>query len=298
MRINPFRKLSEAEKRIAELQAELKSARSKLAEVDFGKAAALADSVVFAKWSGQRAGAAAEVERLTALIETIETDAEIARRSEADAAKRRETAAARKAAEALANRVQTEGRDLAGRLLSLMQECARQSLAAKVLNADLPEGEAPIPSADILARDIASEPRKDIRSRDVVLWVAETNGVPIGDQAAVASDDGVRGQADVGSMRVKCVRRDFHETEYHPIATLDWPGDLFSLIRLPRLDGPGVLVDGSFMTIEAVAAMDIAAVMKPTKRPARPVQIELRPTDPTWPPAPAATTDDDQNVTA
>ena len=92
---NPFRKPSETDKRIAAVQAELKAARAALAAIDASKAAAQGDGVVFAKWSADRNAAALEVDRLTDLIETYETDAEAARKSEADAAARRQVAEAR-----------------------------------------------------------------------------------------------------------------------------------------------------------------------------------------------------------
>ncbi|MGY3584452.1 hypothetical protein ACVIGB_006489 [Bradyrhizobium sp. USDA 4341] len=287
---NPFRKPSEADKRAEAARVTLKAARAELAAIDAGKAAVQNDSVAFAKWSAQRNAAAVEVERLTGLIETIETDADIARKSEADAAARRRIVEARKDADELADRVRKDGPRIAGELLTLLRDCANQSLAANALNADLPEGEPPIPAADILARDFGTLDREDLSSRTVELWVSETTGVPVGDQDAVQSSDGVVGQFHVpnAAFRWRCVKRSFVETEFHPRTLLDWPGDLFRLVRLPRFDDVGVLIDGSSMTIEAMAAMDVAAAIKPTKRPARPVQIEQRPVDPTWPPSPAA----------
>jgi hypothetical protein len=288
---NPFRKPSETDKRIAAVQAELKAARAKLADIDAGKSAAQVDSVAFAKWSAERNAAALEVDRLAGLIETCEADAEVARKSEADAAARRQVAAARAAAGELADRIHTDGARIMGDLLVLLRECAEQSLTAKALNADLPAGETPIPAADILARDLGAEDRRDIKSREVELWVVADDGRIVGDQAAVISIDGVTGHFHVAGagFRWRCARRKFREVEFNPRTLPDWPGDLFSLVRLPRLDGPGALFDGSLLTVEAVAALDVAAAVKPAKRPPRPVQIELTPIDPSWPPSQAAT---------
>lgn len=283
---NPFRRQSEADKRITAVRADLRAARDQLAGIDAEEALALEDSAAFAAWSQKRAAAASEVDRLERLTTVAENAATEVSRSEADAAAHREIAAARKEADDLANRVRTDGARIMGELLSLSKECAKQSLAAKALNERLPEGETPVPLADIAARDFGTAPREEVAKRTVELWVAETTGVIVGDQDAVTSEDGVHGQVHVfgGTMRWKCVRRRFHETEFRPAVALDWPGALFSLIRLPRLDGPGYAFDGSHMTIEAVADLDVAAVLAPRKRQPRPTQVELIPIDPTWPP--------------
>ncbi|WFT95066.1 hypothetical protein QA633_43635 [Bradyrhizobium barranii] len=282
----PFWKPSEIDKRSAAFQPELAAARRKVSELDAGKAAALADSVAFGKWSAERSAASLEVDRLTGLIETYETDAEAARRADAEAAARRETAAARKAAADLANRIRTDGARIMTELLQLTQDCAKQSLAAKALNSRLPDGEVPVPAADILARDFGAEDRKDLRSRETTLWVVADDGRIVGDQASVNSADGVTGHLHVAGagFRWKCVRRKFREVEFHPRTLPDWPGGLFQLMRLPRVDGLGYLFDGATMTPEAVADLDVAAVVAPRKK-QRPTQIELVPVDPAWPPA-------------
>lgn len=289
---NPFRK-SEVDKRIAAVRADLKAARDQLAAIDAEEAEALADSMRFAAWSTKRAAAASEVDRLERLATVTENSAAEATKSDADAAARREVAAARKAADELADRLRTSGAKIMGELLSLARECARQSLTAKALNERLPDGEAPIPTADILARDLAPEDRKDLRSKTTELWVVADDGRIVGDQAAVNSNDGITGHLQVAGagFRWRCVRRKFREVEFHPRTLSDWPGDLFSLVRLPRLDGPGLLFDGALMTPEAVADLDVAAVVAPRKKQPRPTHVELVPVDPSWPP-PAKEADD------
>src|SRR4051794_18417032 len=126
---NPFRKPSEADKHAAALRADLDAARAQLAAIDAGKSAARSDSVAFAKWSADRSAAALEVDRRSGLIEAHETEAEQARRAEADAAARQEIAAARKAAADLADRIRKDGARIMTDLLQLTQDCARQSLA-------------------------------------------------------------------------------------------------------------------------------------------------------------------------
>jgi hypothetical protein len=284
MRI-PFRK-TDAEKRSADAQAALTSARAKLNELDVGRAVAQTDAAAFAQWSIERSVAALEVDRLAGLVEAIETDASDMARAAAASDAKRQLDAARKQSADLADRIKIDGQRIVTELLVLARECARQSLVAKTLNANLPEGEQPIPAADILARDFGVEPRRDLRTRELSLWVAENSGEIVGDQRAVVSEDGIRGQVNIlgGTVRRRCVKRRFTETEYHPSTAPDWPGDLFQLIRLPRLDGPGSLFDGAYMVAEMVADLDVDAISSPRKRQPRPAQVELVPIDP-WPPA-------------
>lgn len=289
---------SESEKRLASARPDLNAARAQLAAIDTDETAALSDGVSFARWREKRAAAAAEVERLERLVAALEAGAEAARAHDEAEAMRVKRTAARKAADDLAKRIREDGQRMAAELLQLAKEAAQQALDAAALNSNLPVGEAPIPIADILARDFGTEPRQDIASREVQLWVAESTGMVIGDQDAVVSSDGIHGQVHVmgGSMRWKCVKRLHRETTFHPRTLSDWPGNLFSLIRLPRLDGPGVLFDGAYATVEAAASLDVAAVTKPAKRRPRAIQTETIPVDPNWPPADAAPDEADQNA--
>lgn len=295
---NPFKKATEADKRFAAVRAELRAARDQLAAIDAEEVEALADSMRFAAWSTKRAAAANEVDRLERLATVTENTAAEATKSEADAAARREIAAARKAANDLAARIRTDGQRIAAELLQLTKDAAQQALDAKRLNESLPDGEPPIPAADVIARDFGAEPRKDVRARDVELWVAETTGDIIGNQDQVMSDDGVHGSVHVfgGTMRWKCIKRRFRETEFQPAVSFDWPGSFHQLLRLPRLDAPGCLFDGSLMVPETVADLDVAAVVAPRKKPPRSTQIELIPVDPAWPPTAAVPGEVDRNV--
>jgi hypothetical protein len=101
----------------------------------------------------------------------------------------------------------------------------------------------------------------------------------------VISDDGT-GFANIGpSMRWRCVKRTFRQTEYLPQQVFDFPATLFSLVKLPRFTAPGLLYDGATQLIEDVASMDIDAVITPAPKPRWSAQIKLTPVDPTWPPA-------------
>lgn len=289
MRI-PFRR-SETDKRAAAARADLDAARAQLTAIDAEETAALGDGAAYAKVRERRAAFVAEIERLERLIAALEAGAEAARaHDEAEAMRKRREAANKRAADLL-QRVRVDGPRIAAELLQLAVDCAQQEIEAAALNANLPVGETPIPVADIAARDFGTEPRQVISTREVLLWVNEATGVAIGDQSAVSTEDGVRGHVHVGaSMRWRCVKRPFKEVTFHPRTLSDWPGSFYQLLRLPRLDAPGTLFDGSVMTVEAVAALDVAAVTKPAKRRPRAVQKETIPVG-TWPPAGTAPDD-------
>ena len=236
----PFRK-SEADRRAAALRGDLEAARAQLAAIDTRKAAAQTDSVAFAKWTADRNAAALEVDRQSGLIEAHETDVEQTQRSETEAAERRARDAARKAADDLMDHFRVEGPRIYTDFLSLTVALARQSLVAKELNERLPDGEPPIPVVEIAARDFGTEPREEVRWREVDLWVSSTGAI-IGDQAAVASDDGVHGQFHVagGSMRWKCIKRCFREIEFRPGTVSDWPAPSSSCSGFPDWTAPGL----------------------------------------------------------
>ena len=222
-----FRK-GDNEKRLASARADLGAARAQLTAIDGGKAAALSDNAAFVKWQHDRSEAAIEVDRLTALVATIEGDAETARIHDEAEAKRRRLAEARMGAADLAKRVVTDGPRIAAEAMHLLKAVAQQQLEAVALNRNLPEGELPIPVADVLARDAGALPRKDLNSHEIELWVSATTGELIGDQRnVVISDDGATGFANIGpSMRWRCVRRKFRQVEYLPQQVFDFPAAL------------------------------------------------------------------------
>jgi hypothetical protein len=284
-----FTKKGDEDRQLAAARRDLDAARQKLDAILARQDAAEASADKWDQWTVARDAAASDVARLTSLVGRLEAAAEAARAHDQAEATRKRLAAARKSADDLAKRIRDDGARIATELLQLAKDAAAQSLEAKRLNQNLPEGEAPVRAADILARDAGAAPREDLRSREVELWVIAGTGDIVGNQSAVASTDGITGQLDApfSSMRPRCLKRRFREIEHHPAEFLDWPGDLFSLVKLPHFAGPGLLFDGSTTIIEQVAALDVDAIGMPVKKPKRPTQIKLIPVDPAWPPADA-----------
>lgn len=276
-----FRK-SETEKRLNAARADLSGAQSKLSAIVAGEEKALlADGAVYKAWRADRDAAATDVEHQTQLIAVLEAGAEATRRHDADVALRGRISDARKAADELSARIQSEGRRIAAELRQLMRDAAVSTMNTMELNSILPEGEAPVPVADFLARDTAVLPRVDIRSEEVALWVRRDNGILVGDQDNVQPNDDGTGHFDANGGRFQCVKRRFRSTTFHPGIAGDHPGHLFARVRLPNFDAPGLSFDGSLMTIEAVAAMEVEP-KRPPSGSRRTVETELTPLDP-WP---------------
>jgi hypothetical protein len=275
-----FRK-SEVERRLDGARVDLAAAEAKAKAIAAREEPALADGASYAKWRMERDAAADETQRLTKLIAALEQGAEAARAHDEAEALRKRIAAARKDSEALAERIRNEGNRLLIELRTLMRDVAKATIETTALNAMLPAGEPQIPIADFLARDTAVFPRVDLKAEELLLWVRSDHGGLIGNSDDVTAIDETSGYLDANGRRFPCVKRRFRSTTYHPAHASDHPGNLHSRVRLPSFDGPGFAFDGSFMTVEAVAAMDVEPG-KAAKKPSRPIQTELAALD-AWP---------------
>jgi hypothetical protein len=279
-----FGRKTEAEKALDATKVDLAAARATLAEINSKEVGALANSVTFAAWSTERNAASAEIDRLERLTAALVSGAETQQRNEADAALRKRIADTRKANDALVARIRTDGPRLSTELKTLMRDVAKATIETIALNEDLPEGEAFIGIADFMARDTAVLPRVDLKTEELSLWVLRDSGGLVGNQDAVTAIDDETGYFDANGMRFKCAKRRFKSTTFHPALACDHPGHLFSLVRLPNFDGPGVSFDGAFLTIEQVAALNLDPP-KADKKSRRPTQTELTPIGPWTPPA-------------
>jgi hypothetical protein len=278
-----FRK-SEIERRLDGARADLSAAEAKATAVAAREEAALVDGASYGKWRAERDVVADEINRLIRLIRLIaalQAGADAARQHDADEALRKRIASARKDSEALAARIRDDGNRLLVELKTLMRDVAKASIETDALNAALPAGELPIPIADFTARDTAVFRRLDIKTEELQLWVRSDHGGLIGNQDEVKAIDDRSGYLDANGQRFPCVKRRFRSTTYHPAQASDHPGNLHSRVRLPSFDGPDVAFDGSFMTIEAVAAMEVEP-RKAANKLRRPTQTELVPLD-DWP---------------
>ena len=118
---------------IATARSELASIETELAALQAGKSAAARSSADYLKWRTSYDGANSERERLTALVETLEAEAEIAAAKDA-AAELRRRYENRKAANAkLAARIKSDLAKANSILLGLIREVAAAQIATEAI---------------------------------------------------------------------------------------------------------------------------------------------------------------------
>ena len=273
-------KPSEEEKQLAAARSELAAAQKKHATTLSREGAAAKSADRYAMWTSECAGAEAEVRRLTKLVAALEVSIQEAAQAAADAAKRLE--ACRAANQAAAQRLRTDGARLMSEILTLTREVATAAMEAERLNGDLPNGVPSIPIADYAARDTLVRPREHIETKEQILWVHSLTGELIGDQNSVTDNKDGTGTVQVNrSTAITCIWRRYAATTYYPSHAADHPGHFFSNLRLPFVDRPGLLFDGSRVLIDDVAQMSVEPPQLPKF--SRQVRLELKPLDP-WVP--------------
>ncbi len=271
-----FGRKSESEKKLDAAKVDLAAARVKLNAIDAKEVEALGNGATFAAWNQDRNAASAEIDRLERWIAALQAGDEAQKRHSAEEAIRKRIADARKTNEVLTARIRTEGPRLSFELKALMRDVAQATIEATALNANLPDGEMPIAIADLVARDTEVFPRVEIKTEELSLWVMRDSGQLVGNQDAVTAIDDANGHFSANNMRFNCAKRRFRRTTFHPPQATDHPGHLFSLVRLPNFDRPGVAFDGAFMIIEQVAALNLDPP-KSDKKSRRRTETELVP---------------------
>jgi hypothetical protein len=278
-----FAKRTEDEKLLASARGDLAAAQKKLATVLSREEAAAASEDRWAQWVAERGTAEAEVHRLTKLVAGRESAVQEAARAAKEAEARREIDTCRAANLAIADRIRGDGARLVGDLLALARDGAAAADEANRLNAQLPAGVDPIAIGDFAARDLPQLPREVLKAEEQKLWVNIATGEPVGDQDGVVETGDGNGIVEIShSLRIKCVKRRFVVTTFHPVTTSDHPNYFFALLRLPFVDRPGLAFDGSQVLVDDVAKM--SAELPPLPKVSRQVRLELKPVD-AWPPA-------------
>lgn len=289
-----FNRAAEDGKALAASRADLASAQKKRAALAAREGAAAATEDRYALWCTERDAADKEIERLTKLVAARENAIQEAARAAADAEARRQVERCRADNAAIEERYRTEVPSLICGLLTFARDAAAAAAEAHRLNAMLPPGVETIAVGDIAARDLAPVPREDIATEIQELWV-NSQGIPVGDQDAVVETNDGAGMLQVNrSMQIVCTKRRFRSTTFRPAFTPNMAGYFFSGLRLPFHDRPGAMFDGSLMTLDQVAVLNVEPPPQP-KRPSMPIRTELIPVD-AWPPA-GVRTEADRNLT-
>jgi hypothetical protein len=278
-----FGRKSDNEKRLDAAKVDLAAARAKLGAIDAKESDALANGTAFAAWSEERKTAATEVDRLARLIAVLVAGGDAARRHDADEAFRKRVDAARKNNAAVAERLRTDGAKLSAELTALARDVARSQVETNAINRILPGGTPPLQDANSLARGRAAIPREDVSEKTLNLWVRATDGSLMGDQDRVVEVDAKSGHLFVNNMRVDYVRRRFKSVQYHPAEWSEIPEPFHATLRIPNFDRQGIDFDGSRLTEEALAELNLDPP-KTEKKARRTVQTELIPLEPWTPP--------------
>lgn len=271
-------KVSDLAARILEARAELQSIEEQLASLEAAKAEASSSRDEFERWRADYQAAAAERERLTLLVETIERESARAALLD-DEAERRALHARQQVANAeLARRIVDDLARINSIAVPLLGAVASAAIVDQSINAKLPEGLEPLIPADALARAKPGLPRTEIGRERVWLWTRNDNGAVIGDQGAVRVLGEGKGIVDRSSPlpALRCTPKPFDEVTFHPPEPALRARPLWQLILMDP-DGPGVLFDGVEMRQprEVLAALDRAARAQEPRE--RRIQTEIVP---------------------
>lgn len=249
------RKLSENEEALNAARRDLEVAVASVEAIATEEAAALESQSSYSSWREQRDAAASEIDRLGRLIASLEERVSSQRAADSSDALLKRAAAARVANVALAERIRTDGAQLSAQLLGLVKEAAASRVEADAINALLPDGVPRVVEANWLARRQMAQQRQIIDEKLEFLWVYQTTGELVGDQAGVVPQGGNSGfYRDDSGFSQDCVQRQFKTTSFYPAAAnADYAEPLHLALRLPHFDRPGVAFSGEGRTHEHVA---------------------------------------------
>ena len=258
-----------------EARVDLAAVANELHALTAAKSDASRSAASFGKWRADHDAKAAERDRLTALIETLERESAVVESTEAEAAMRRRYAAKVTANAKLAQRIKTDLARANSILLALVCDVAEAADDAAI-NAALPDDLEPLTPADFIARGRPGLDRKELKKTRVMLWVNARGGGLIGDQDAVADRGNGLGRIGEGAYVVTCSRALFEQIEYFPAEPAERPQALWQL-RLPQPDGPGLAFDGAKCNYPADVVAELARAARVGEPRERPTEIELRP---------------------
>ena len=221
------------------VRRELADAQAKLNAILARELASTDTAAAFNAWRAERDAAIAEVERLSKLIERLDSAANVDAIREQQAALQKRVDVQRKSNDVLARRIREEGRPAIEKLLELVRDVAAAAIVDAELNAKLPDDAERIQSADMLARYRPPAPREDISEKEIELWVFASNGNLVGAQDDVIGLSDGSGYLLGSQHRTHCVRRKYRSIEYREAEARQPFNSLYEALRLPNVDGPG-----------------------------------------------------------
>jgi hypothetical protein len=233
----------------------------------------------FNAWRAERDAAIAEIERLSKLIERLESSANDETLREQQTALQKRVDAQRKSNDMLARRIREEGGPAIEKLLELARDVATAAVVDAEINAKLSGDAEKIASADAIARYHAPAPREVIAEKPVALWVFASNGSVVGGQGDVVptGGDGSTGFLQASLHKTQVIRRKFRSITYREAEARQPLVPFFAALRLPSLDGPGLIWDPRD-GFSAAAALE--ALKQRPKAAEREILTELVPAEP------------------
>ena len=264
--------MTKISKQLEQARADLTAVIQVLSALDTEKAGALKSSAAFSKWSLAHEAAELERERLELLVAKLAGDLEqeAADAAGADTASRRTELEQQSAS--LARRIAEEGSRAAAILIQLAEEAHVNAKAVARLNSELPD-EQQLFNADHIARHRDPAPREDIKETVVDLWTFEQSGEIVGDPDGVVERSYEHGFIASPMRNIPVVRRRFRQTTYLEAGPREWVEPLGSVLRLPRLDGPGMLFDRG-RVIEPSSRRELVELTLAPNAPAKPATSE------------------------
>jgi hypothetical protein len=255
---------------------DLLAIEAELSALAAAKSAASRSAASFTQWRTDNDAKAAERERLTALIETLEQEVVVVESEEAVAALRKRYAAKVASNAKLATRIRADLAKTNSIVLALIRDVAQAAAEDVEIGATLPDDLEPLVPADFLARGRPAVEAVEIGRERVWLWTNTRGGALVGDQDAVLDRGNGRGQIGEGPYTISCIRALFEQIEYHPAEQGERP-QAFWQMRLPQPDGPGFAFDGSSLTHPHHVLGALEKAERPQDFRERPVEISLRP---------------------
>jgi hypothetical protein len=262
--------VTKTEKQIEQTRADLDSINSRLTTLDAQRADALKTSAAFAKWRLAHEEAELERERLELLVDKLVADLEREKSDAARFALEARRAELEQESAALARRIVEEGTAAAEVLMRLAEQARANAESIERFNRELGDEDAPLFSADHLARHRAPEPRQDIAEDVVDLWVFESSGELVGDPDSVIEREYAKGIILSPMRNIPVERRRFRQVSYLEAGAFEWIKPLGEVLRLPNFNAPGMMFDRG-QRVEPSQRRELVELIPAPDAPAKPV---------------------------
>jgi len=226
----------------AKADAEAKAAELLAAEEAYAGALVDPDEAASARADEARSAARRASDRVTALVELIETKLADATAREAEAARQARYDAAKTASEKASTELMKIYPKAAAQIREAFMAVARAEAAVQEVNQDLPEGAERLHGPETRLTLTPGVEREDVSADDVELWCINgdrSRVLPADEQRRVRRIEGDRAVYDwpAGPSGLTVIRRKFRKEVFYPHRSPEWTKSPLSIAILPALDG-------------------------------------------------------------